>query len=243
MGDIRVVIQKPLNGGSGGGVPEAPNDGEQYGRQNETWTPISQTGGGVDSVTGDGVGGTPTNPVLSFPDTGEVSEVSNKKYVTDAEKTVIGNTSNTNTGDETTSSIQSKRPIKTVNGSSLEGSGDVTTPNTEYTDSEIKTKYENNANTNVFTDAEKTNLGNQSNTNTGDQDLSGLQPILSEGAFVDGDKTKLNGIATGAEVNTINSKTLGEPTGSDVVLNTVSLTQAEYDAGTPVATTFYIITP
>ena len=68
--------------------------------------------------------------------------------------------------------IQTKRPIKTVNGSSLEGSGDVTTPNTEYTDSEIKTKYENNADTNVFTDAEKTNLGNQSNTNTGDQDIS-----------------------------------------------------------------------
>ena len=104
MGDIRVVIQKPLNGGSGGGIPEAPNDGEQYGRQNETWTPISQTGGGVDSVTGDGVGGTATNIVMSFPDTGEVSEVANKKYVTDAEKTVIGNTSNTNTGDETTSS-------------------------------------------------------------------------------------------------------------------------------------------
>ena len=63
----------------------------------------------------------------------------------------------------------------------------------------------------------------------------------SEGAFVDGDKTKLDGIATGAEVNTIDSVTAGEPTGSDQVLNVVSLTQAEYDAGTPVSTTFYII--
>lgn len=26
---------------SGGGIPEAPNDGTQYGRQNESWTPIS----------------------------------------------------------------------------------------------------------------------------------------------------------------------------------------------------------
>lgn len=42
------------------------------------------------------------------------------------------------------------------------------------TDSEIKTQYENNADTNAFTDAEKTKLGNQSGTNTGDQDLSGL---------------------------------------------------------------------
>ena len=44
-----------------------------------------------------------------------------------------------------------------------------------------------------------------------------------------------------AEVNTIESITIGEPTGSDQVVNVVSLTQAEYDAGTPIATTFYII--
>jgi hypothetical protein len=67
----------------------------------------------------------------------------------------------------------------------------------------------------------------------------------AEGAFVDGDKTKLDGIAAGAEVNTIESDVTGEPTGSDQVLNVVSLTQAEYDAGvvatTIVATTLYVI--
>mgnify|MGYP003636532151 CR=1 FL=1 len=61
-------------------------------------------------------------------------------------------------------------------------------------------------------------------------------------AFTDTEQTKLAGIAAGAEVNTINTALAGEPTGSDLVLNAVSLTQAEYDAGTPVATTFYIIT-
>ena len=145
MADIRVVIQKPLVG----------------------------VASGVQTVTGDGVSGTSEDVVLSFPDTSEVLETTDKNYVTNSEKTVIGNTSG---------------------------------------------------------------------TNTGDQDISGLQPILSEGAFVDGDKTKLDGIATGAEVNTINSTTTGEPIGSDIVLNTVSLTQAEYDSGTPVSTTFYIIT-
>ena len=55
------------------------------------------------------------------------------------------------------------------------------------------------------------------------------------------DATKLSGIATGAEVNTIESSVTGEPTGSDVVLNVVSLTQAEYDAGTKIATTLYVI--
>ena len=55
------------------------------------------------------------------------------------------------------------------------------------------------------------------------------------------DATKLSGVATGAEVNTIDSSVTGEPTGSDVVLNVVSLTQAEYDAGTKIATTLYVI--
>ena len=40
---------------------------------------------------------------------------------------------------------------------------------TSYTDSEIKTKYENNGNTNAFTDAEKTKVGNLSGVNTGDE--------------------------------------------------------------------------
>ena len=40
----------------------------------------------------------------------------------------------------------------------------------------------------------------------------------------------------------LKSVTVGEPTGSDIVINMVSLTQAEYDAGTPSLTTFYVIT-
>ena len=40
----------------------------------------------------------------------------------------------------------------------------------------------------------------------------------------------------------VTSKTSGEPTGSDSIANIVSLTQAEYDAGTIISTTLYIIT-
>ena len=83
---------------------------------------------------------------------------------------------------------------------------------------------------------------NNTGTNTGDQDLSTYQVKLAEGEFTNGDKTKLDSIGVGAEANTIDSIITGEPDGSDQVLNVVSLTQAEYDAGTPVATTFYIIT-
>jgi len=42
------------------------------------------------------------------------------------------------------------------------------------TPASIKVKYESNANTNEFNDAEKLLLSNQSGTNTGDQDISGI---------------------------------------------------------------------
>ena len=50
------------------------------------------------------------------------------------------------------------------------------------------------------TSSDITNLGNLSGTNTGDQDLSSYQLQPAEGAFVDGDKTKLDGIEAGADV-------------------------------------------
>lgn len=46
-------------------------------------------------------------------------------HLTLAEKTVVENISGVNTGDETTASIQAKRPLKTINSESLEGSGDI----------------------------------------------------------------------------------------------------------------------
>jgi hypothetical protein len=47
---------------------------------------------------------------------------------------------------------------------------------------------------------------------------SAQQPPV-EGPFVDGDKTKLDGIAAGAEVNTINTTDIGEPATSNPVYN------------------------
>jgi hypothetical protein len=57
--------------------------------------------------------------------TANITDSTNKRFVTDAQLAVVNQTSNTNTGDETTASIQSKRPIKTLNGNSLEGTGNV----------------------------------------------------------------------------------------------------------------------
>ena len=65
-------------------------------------------------------------------------------------------------------------------------------------------------------------------------------------SFTTAEETKLTGIATGAEVNTINTTSTGEPATSNLVENVVSISQTDYDAaivaGTTVTTTFYIIT-
>ena len=58
----------------------------------------------------------------------------------------------------------------------------------------------------------------------------------SEFMMADGSKGGANSL------NLVTSLLTSEPTGSDAVLNIVSLTQAEYDAGSPVATTVYVIT-
>ena len=51
-----------------------------------------------------------------------------------------------------------------------------------------------------MSDAQETVLDNTSGVNTGDQNLSSYQLEPSEGAFADGDKTKLNNIEAGADV-------------------------------------------
>jgi uncharacterized protein YejL (UPF0352 family) len=70
--------------------------------------------------------------------TADIADSSNKRYVTDANLTVIGNTSGTNTGDNATNTqysglatskqdtLQSTVNIKSINGNSLLGSGDLT---------------------------------------------------------------------------------------------------------------------
>jgi len=60
--------------------------------------------------------------------------------------------------------------------------------------------------------------------------------------FTSADRTKLDGIATGAEVNTIESIVEAGMTDDTVVLNVVSVSQANYNAGTKIGTTLYIIT-
>jgi hypothetical protein len=76
------------------------------------------------------------------------------------------------------STLVSGTNIKTINGSSLLGSGDIVISGGIPTPSEIKTAYESNADTNAFTDAEKDLLANAVQPNDN----------LSIGNSVDGNK-------------------------------------------------------
>lgn len=83
--------------------------------------------------------------------TADIADSTNKRYVTDAQLTIIGNTSGTNTGDNATNSqysglatskqdtLVSGTNIKTVNSTSLLGSGDVAVQETLVSGTNIKT--------------------------------------------------------------------------------------------------------
>jgi hypothetical protein len=86
--------------------------------------------------------------------TADIADSADKRYCTDAQKTVIGNTSNTNTGDETATTIKTKLGITTLSGSNT---GDETATT-------IKTKL---------------GITTLSGSNTGDQTLSGLGGVAT----------------------------------------------------------------
>jgi hypothetical protein len=69
-----------------------------------------------------------------------------------------------------------------------------------------------------------------------------IQPALGSDSYLSGTTFDNNTIYYNTLSQKIDSKTINEPVGSDKVANIVSLTQAEYDAATPISTTFYIIT-
>lgn len=82
---------------------------------------------------------------------------------------------------------------------------------------------------------------NTDKTGISTQQANEISSNSLKNSYPSSDASKLSGISAGAQVNTINSTTTGELTGSDIITNIVSLTQAEYDAGTPISTTLYII--
>jgi hypothetical protein len=132
------------------------------------------TSGAVDSVAGKvGVVTLTTADIASSP---------NLRYLTDAQLAVVGNTSNTNTGDETVTTIRTKLGITTLSGSNT---GDETATT-------IKTKL---------------GITTLSGSNTGDQTiaLTGDVTGTGTGSFA---ATVSNGAITMAKLANMNSNTI-----------------------------------
>jgi hypothetical protein len=102
--------------------------------------------------------------------------------------------------DDTTGSAQGT--TKAVKVSDLMGEAPVQSVNTQTGAVVLDADDVDDASTahKFVTASDITNLSNLSGTNTGDQDLSSYQLQPTEGAFVDGDKTKLDGIEALADV-------------------------------------------
>ena len=153
--------------------------------------------------------------------TSHTGNTSNPHSVT-ATQIGLGNVDNTADAD---------KPISTATQTALDDKAD---------DADLTSHTSDTSNPHSVT-ATQIGLGSVDNTADADKPVSTAtqaalddkQDILAEGAFVDGDKTRLD--------KSVINDTAGV-TGADQVTNLISLTQAEYDAITPGASTLYIIT-
>jgi hypothetical protein len=139
-----------VSGGGGGGIPDAPNNANAYVRSALSWV-VGYTKTAVDALLGNKVDanapitGTVKTKitydskglVIAGADalTSDIADSTNKRYVTDAQLAVIGNTSGTNTGDNATNSqysglATSKQDVLTdiVLGALINGYTSKTTP-------------------------------------------------------------------------------------------------------------------
>jgi hypothetical protein len=133
------------------------------------------------------------------------------------------------------SNLMGKAPVQSVNTRT----GAVVLDADDVDDTSTSHKF--------VTASDITNLGNLSGTNTGDQDLSSYQLQPTEGAFVDGDKTKLDGLnasdyATAAHTHALDDLSdvsVSSPSSQDVVKWTGSQWEAgqvSVDVDTPLNT-------
>ena len=101
------------------------------------------------------------------------------------------------------------------------------------TAADIKSLYESNLNTNVYTDAEKTKLANQNGINTGDQDLSGKADVATTLAGYG-----ITDAYTKTELNAVNvlraDKYLAAQNIANMIYITGNLTKIQYNTATDV---------
>ena len=183
-------------------------------------------------VTGDVTGnaGTVTNGVYttsSVTALNDVTSAGSGSIITGTERTKLNGIETAATADQTDAEIKTAYE-NNANTNAFEDADETkldgieTAATADQTDAEIKTAYENNANTNAFEDADETKLDAiEASADVTDAtnveaagalmdselaDLAGVKAVTistlqvkpSEGAFADGDKTKLDGLEAGA---------------------------------------------
>ena len=148
--------------------------------------------------------------------TADISDSTNRRYLTDAQLTVVGNTSGTNTGDNATNTQYSGLAASKVdaNVAIVAGTGTKVTYDTKglVTSSTSATTADiaDSLNKRYVTDAQLTVIGNTSGTNTGNQtSIVGITGTVAEfnTALTDGDFATGGGTATGTNTgdNAVNS--------------------------------------
>lgn len=159
--------------------------------------------------------------------TADINDSSNKRYVTDANLVVIGNTSGTNTGDQNLTAYFNK---------SVDDTDDITEGTNKFATAAEKTKLSNITITQaVDLDAIETRvngLDNVDNTSDADKPVSTAQQTALD--------LKQDTLVSGTNIKTVNGSTL---LGSGDLAVSASITQTEVDFGTtPLAEKTFSIT-
>lgn len=159
--------------------------------------------------------------------TADINDSANKRYVTDANLVVIGNTSGTNTGDQNLSAYFNK---------SVDDTDDITEGTNKFATAAEKTKLSNIAVTQaVDLDAIETRvneLDNVDNTSDANKPVSTAQQTALD--------LKQATLVSGTNIKTVNGSTL---LGSGDLAVSASITQTEVDFGTtPLAEKTFSIT-
>ena len=158
-----VVVNSMISGGAAIDISKlaitGTPDGTKFLRDDGSWQSIP---GGGDALT--------SNPLSQFAATTSLELKGVISDETGSGALVFGTSPTITTpaisGNMTTTGLIDGRDVA-ADGTKLDGVESNATA--DQSDAEIKTAYENNADTNAFTDAEKTLLGNQSGVNTGDE--------------------------------------------------------------------------